>query len=113
MAEDKMNLDWQALERKIVVALENAPLVDVPAGFAARVAGSLPAQPTLRLTPARYGVRAALVCLVTLMLLMLVAAPRAMGSSALWLSIESIFCAQFALLAVWLVTRSYRSSSSF
>jgi hypothetical protein len=113
MAEDKMNPASQALERKIVMALEKAPHLVIPEGFAARVASALPAQPALLVTPARYGVRAGLACLVALMVLMLAAAPRAMGSSVLWLSIESIFCAQFALLAVWLVARSYRSTTSF
>jgi hypothetical protein len=29
-----------------------------------------------------------------------------MGTSVFWLSIESIFCAQFALVAVWLAVRN-------
>jgi hypothetical protein len=37
---------------------------------------------------------------------MLAFARRAGGTSPFWLSIESIFCAQFALLAVWLVVRN-------
>jgi len=38
---------------------------------------------------------------------MLSFAHRATGTSLYWFSLESIFCAQFALLAVWLVARSY------
>jgi hypothetical protein len=113
MAEDKMNPHSEALERRIVLALETAPRAAIPAGFAARVAAQLPPRPTVVLTPARYGLRAAVACLVVLMVLMLGFAHRATGSSPYWFSIESIFCAQFALLAVWLVARGYTSASSF
>ena len=44
-------------------------------------------------------------CLVVLLVLMLAFAHQATGNSLYWFSIESIFCAQFALLAVWLVAR--------
>ena len=107
-----MNADSEALEQKIMKALGSAPDVAVPEGFAARLARSLPPQPALILTPARFGVGAAMVCLVVLVALMLLLTPRAVGSSALWISIESIFCAQFACLAVWLVARTLRFSSS-
>ncbi len=113
MAEDKMNPHSDALERRIIQALETAPRAEIPAGFAARVVGQLPPLPTLVLTPGRYGLRAAVACLVVLVVLMLAFAHRATGSSPYWFSIESIFCAQFALLAVWLVARGYTSASSF
>jgi hypothetical protein len=48
-----------------------------------------------------------------LLVLMLAFAHRAAGNSLYWFSIESIFCAQFALLAVWLVARDYISARSF
>lgn len=113
MAEDKMNLHSDVVERRIIAALETAPHADIPARFAARVAGKLPPRSTVVLTPARYGLRAAVACLVVLIVLMLAFAHLATGSSLFWFSIESIFCAQFALLAVWLVARSHRSTSSF
>ena len=47
-----------------------------------------------------------MVCLVVLLALLLAFAHRATGASLLWISMESIFCAQFALLAVWLVVRN-------
>jgi hypothetical protein len=50
-------------------------------------------------------------CLVVLMVLMAAFAQRATGSSWYWFSMESTFCAQFALLAVWLVARGYSSAS--
>jgi hypothetical protein len=52
-------------------------------------------------------------CLAVLLVLMLSFAHRATGTSLYWFSVESIFCAQFALLAVWLVARGYTSASSF
>jgi hypothetical protein len=109
MAEDKMN----SLDARIILALESAPRAEIPAGFAARVASQLPARPTVVLTPGRYGQRAALACLLVLLVLMLAIAHKATGSSLYWSSIEWIFCAQFAALAVWLVVRGYSSPTSF
>ena len=111
MAEDKMNP--QSLDARIILALETAPRAKIPAGFAARIARQLPPPATLVLTPGRYGQRAAAACLVVLMVLMLAFAHRANPSSLYWFSIEFIFCAQFVLLAVWLVARGYTSASSF
>jgi hypothetical protein len=111
MAENKVNFDPEALERKITMALEAAPRLHIPENFAARVAGNLPAHPIAYLTPARYGVRAAVVCLVALIGLMLAFSPKA--GSVYWLWIQSIFCAQFVLLAVWLVARRYRSPDAY
>ena len=47
--------------------------------------------------------------LVLLLPLLFAIASRATGTSLYWFSIESIFCAQFVLLAVWLAT----SATSF
>lgn len=113
MAEDKMKPPSDGLERRIILALETAPRPEIPVGFAARVAGQLPPYAAVVLTPRRYGQRAAMACVVVLLVLMLAFAHRATGSSPYWFSIESIFCAQFALLAVWLVVRGYTSASSF
>ncbi|MGA3227509.1 MAG: hypothetical protein ABSC65_27340 [Acidobacteriaceae bacterium] len=101
MAEDKLN----PLDARIIRALETAPRSRVPVGFAARVAAQLPSRAEVALTPARYGQRAAMVCLWLLVALMLVFTHRAAGTSPYWFAIQSIFCAQFALLAVWLVVR--------
>jgi hypothetical protein len=99
MPEDKINT---SLENRIILALEAAPRPEIPANFAARVAAQLPARPAVVLTPARYGQRAAWICLVLLLPLILAIAHRATGTSMYWISIESIFCAQLVLLAVWL-----------
>jgi hypothetical protein len=110
MAEDKMNP--QSLDARIILALETVPRPEIPADFAARITGQLPSRAALVLTPGRYGQRAAAVCLVVLMVLMLAFARLATPGSLYWFSIEFIFCAQFVLLAVWLVVRDYSSASS-
>jgi hypothetical protein len=110
MAEDEMTPSLDFLERRILLALETAPQTEIPADFAARIARQLPPRPEVVLTPNRNGQRAAVACLVVLLGLMLAFAHRATGTSLYWFSLESIFCAQFALLAVWLVARSYSAS---
>ena len=84
---------------------KTAPRLEIPSDFAARVARQLPPQPAAILSPARYGYRAAVACLIVLLVLIFALARRATGTSIFWLSIESIFCAQFALVAVWLAVR--------
>jgi hypothetical protein len=112
MAKDEVNfaVDTTALEARIILALETAPQHEIPSDFAAKVARQLPPRPTFILTPGRYGPRAAMVCVVVLLALLLTFAHRATGASLLWISIESLFCAQFALLAVWLVARNVGSA---
>jgi hypothetical protein len=111
MAEDKMSTE--ALERRIVSTLEAAPRFKISPDFARKIASALPAQRVIRLTPTRYGARAAMLCVVVLMVLMLVIAAKTHATSLYWLSIESLFCTQFVLLAVWLVARRYRSQGSY
>lgn len=109
MAEENVNapLDRALLDAHITAVLQTAPRYQVPAGFAARVAAGMPPRTHATLTPLRYGRVAAVACLVVLFVLMVVLAHRAVGTSVFWVSLESIFCAQFALLAVWLVARDY------
>jgi hypothetical protein len=107
MAEDKMNpaLQAQLLDARIVRALETPPQVEIPFDFAAKVVGQLPAR-AAAVSPARYGYRAGAACLLVLLGLILAFAHRLTGTSMFWVSTESIFCAQFALVAVWLAVRS-------
>jgi hypothetical protein len=105
MAEDKMNA-------KIILALETAPRAEIPADFAAKVAGKLRAQEALVLTPGRYGRWAVVACLVMLPALMLAFTPRAAGTSPYWFLTEAIFTAQSVLLALWLVARGDTSIST-
>ena len=90
-----------------------------PADFAARVIAQLPAAaaqlPTpavATLNPGRFGSLAGVACMVVLLVLMLVFAPWSTGGSLYWFSIQLVFCAQFALLAVWLVARGSTSANS-
>jgi hypothetical protein len=108
MAEDKLNpaLHAQSLDARILRALETAPRLEIPSDFAARVVRQLPLLPAPILSPARYGYRAGVACLFVLLALILAFARRAMGTSVFWLAIESLFCAQFALVAVWLAVRN-------
>jgi hypothetical protein len=105
MAEDKMNA-------RIIRALEIAPEAKIPADFAARVAGQLPARENFVLTPGRYGRWAVVACLVMLPALMLAFTPRAAGTSPYWFLTESIFSAQSVLLALWLAARGDTSIST-
>lgn len=108
MAEDKMNpaSPSRSLDARILRALETAPRLEIPSDFAARVARQMPPRPAVNFSPAQYGYRAAVACLVILLALIVAFARQATGTSVLWLSIESIFCAQFALVAVWLAVRN-------
>ena len=109
MAEHAVNSsNQQALDARIILALETAPEISVPSDFAARVAGQLPPLPTVTITPRRYGRNVAMVCMGLLLALILIFAHRATGTSLLWSSIEWIFCVQFALVAVWLAVRQAR-----
>ena len=97
-----------ALEEQIVQALERRPRVEIPADFAARIARDLPPMHGgLTLTPRRYGYVAAAACLVVLIALMVVFAHRLTFASQYWIWVESTFCVQFALLAVWMVVRNF------
>ena len=117
MAEDKINPAWHAesLDASIVRALKTAPRFEIPSDFAARLARQLPSRPAAILSPARYGYRAGVACLIVLLALILAFARRAMGTSVFWLSIESIYCAEFVLVAVWLAVRNagYTFASPF
>ncbi len=108
MAEDKVNpaSHVQSLDARILRVLETPPRLEIPYDFAARVARQLPPRAAVILSPARYGYRAGVACLVVLLALILAFARRATGASVFWFSIESLFCAQFALVAVWLAVRN-------
>jgi hypothetical protein len=109
MAEDNLN---SPLDEKIVRALETAPPTHVPAHFAAKVARQLTARAVPELSPQRYGQKASVACLLVLPVLMFAFAPQAAGTSLYWFSIETIFSAQSALLAVWLAMRGRNFTNS-
>jgi hypothetical protein len=106
MAEDNVNPAIRSLDARILRVLETGPRLEIPSDFAAKVVWQLPPRPAAVLSPARYGYGAAVACLIVLLALILALARRATGTSIFWISMESIFCAQFALVAVWLAVRN-------
>jgi hypothetical protein len=88
------------LDQRIVRALETAPQLQIPADFAARVAGRLPARPPVSLTPTHYGPKATLAGMLVTLAALLVLALRSAGHPAFGL-LESVLSAQFLALAVW------------
>lgn len=108
MAERTMNHpeDSQSLDARITLALETAPEPQIPANFAARLAAQLPAIHPVVVTPRRYGRWAGIACVAFLLALILVFAQHPAVTSPLWVAVESIFCIQLALIAVWLAVRN-------
>jgi hypothetical protein len=92
------------LDRRIVLALETAPRLAIPAGFAARVMAQLPTRRTVAVTPARYGYRMGAACLFLVLALMVAFAHQ--GTSVFGASLEWTLFLQFAVVAIWLVARS-------
>jgi hypothetical protein len=117
MAERTVNpegpSDEKWLEAKIARALETAPEMEIPAGFAAKVAAQMPPLETVALTPRHYGRNAAFACMAVLLALIVVFAQRSIGNSLVWSSIEWIFCVQLALVAFWLTARNGQADSGW
>lgn len=97
-----------ALDLRIVQALERAPEVRISEDFAARVAASVPAR-TVQLrqarlagpAPARHAAYvAAVVCLLVLAVAMLALAPHS-GQRVVYQVLECLLAGQFCLLAAW------------
>jgi hypothetical protein len=97
------------LDRRVVRALEVAPEMQVPAGFAARVASRLPVRHAGSATPTYYGRNAMWACSVILLAALLALAPREGAHSALGLAIEWLLCAQLIAFTLWLSIR-YRKA---
>jgi hypothetical protein len=97
-----------ALDLRIVQALERAPAVRIPEDFAARVAASIPAR-TVQLRQARpagaaptrrAAYVAAVVCLLVLAAAMLALAPHS-AQRVFYQVLECLLAGQFCLLAAW------------
>jgi hypothetical protein len=104
---DAQLLEAQLLDARITLALETAPQLEIPPDFATKVAAQVPPLKTMTLTPRGYGRNAAVICMAVLLALIFVFAHRAFASP-LWTWMEWTFCAQFALVAVWLAVRKAR-----
>jgi hypothetical protein len=96
-ADDRRN----ALEMRVLRALEARPEVSVPADFAARVAGHVPARSVAVLTPARYGMIALRVAMAVLVVTLVAVSVRSGHPSPIGLAVEWILCAQLVALALW------------
>ena len=109
MAEYPVNsaAETESLEARITLALETAPEVRIPDGFAASVARRAPPLVVPTVTATRYGRNVAIVCAAVLLGMMLIVARRLTTPSLLWTSVEWLLCAQFSLLAFWLVGRKF------
>lgn len=89
-----------ALDARVVAALERVPAAEVPADFAARVAGLVPVRRVVegvRATWVGYGVMG--VCAVVLLVAMVWVAGLK-GHGAVW--VEWTLCGEFVGLVMWL-----------
>lgn len=94
----------ELLDQRIVRALEAAPEVRIPAGFAARVASQLPARRPVSLTQTHYGQSALFLGILATLAAMVALAVHTNGHLTFGLP-ESLLLAQFVALAVWFTVR--------
>jgi hypothetical protein len=100
LSQSAMDQATEHLDQRIVRALEAAPRPQIPADFAARVAGQLPAGRPASLTPTHYGQNATLAGMLVTLAALLILALKPTGHATLGL-LESLLSAQFIALAVW------------
>ena len=102
-------MDVRALDERVVRALERVPdaAVSIPADFAARVAGQVPASRPVSFTPTHNGRTVMVVSVVVLLVALLALAHAGAERSVFGLAVEWFLFAQFLALAVWLGTRSW------
>ena len=100
MHEQRMKDAKDALEERMVRALERVPEVTIPAEFAARVAGRLPVRRAFAARPARYGLMTMRISVVVLVLALAAAAMHSGGRSGIVL--EWVLCAELVALAMWM-----------
>ncbi|NYF92129.1 hypothetical protein RBB79_20820 [Tunturiibacter empetritectus] len=111
MSDELMNSEFASriddeLDQRVLRALESAPLVEVPADFAARVAGRLPARRPVSLTATHYG-RTAVFLGMILTLIILIAVTLYNGRHATFGLAESVLLTEFLALTVWLSVRRH------
>ena len=101
MQSERMS-DVDSMEERLTRALEAKPAVDVPAGFAARVAGQVPVRKAVAVPTARYGLLAARIGMGVLLLALVAVAMHFPGRTMFGVALEWILCAELAGLAIWL-----------
>jgi hypothetical protein len=101
MQNERMN-EVDSIDEWLTRALEMKPAVEVPAGFAARVAGQGPVRRAVAVSSARYGLLAARIGMGVLLLALVGVAMRYAGHTVFGTTVEWILCAELAGLAIWL-----------
>lgn len=101
MRDERMS-EVDSMEERLTRALERKPKVDVPAGFAARVAGQVPVRRAFAVPAARYGLLAARIGMGVLLLALVVVAIHFPDRTMFGVVLEWILCAELAGLAIWL-----------
>jgi hypothetical protein len=94
--------DMGGMDERVTRALERKPAVKVPEGFAARVAGLVPARRAVALPKARYGLLAARICVAVLLPAVMAVAMRWGGRTVPGALVEWVLCGELIGLAMWL-----------
>jgi hypothetical protein len=97
-----MRDNTDALDERVVRALERVPEVTIPEDFAARVAGQVPERRAFAVRPARYGLMAMRTGIAVLLIALVVVAMRTGGRSVFGIALEWVLCAELVALAVWM-----------
>ncbi len=108
--QNPAEIELARLDQRVIHALEVAPAPQIPADFAARVASRVLARRPVSVTPTHYGHYAMLVSMVLLLAALVFLAPQKTSLSTFGLTFQSILCAQFIGLAVWMSVRHHSRS---
>lgn len=92
----------EAIDRRVADVLERAPAVNIPADFAVRVAGQVPARGAVAVRGSRYGWMAARICLAVLLIAIVLMALRASDRRAINIALEWILCGELVGLSMWM-----------
>lgn len=100
---EEMTAEMRVLDAQVVRLLERKPRVEIPKGFAARVAHQVSAvRLPVPVRAPRFGSMAVVICAVLTAVAMLLLAPRTTGHDPFWMALQWMLCGQFCLLTAWL-----------
>jgi len=94
--------DGDDIDTRLTSALERKPAVDVPAGFAARVAAQLPVQMAAVAPTTRYGLMAARIAMGVVLVALVVLATHSTGHTLVGVALQWVLYAELVGLAAWL-----------
>ena len=101
--DEEMTAEMRTLDGRVVRVLERKPQVEIPEGFAARVARQVSAaRVAVPVRAPRFGSSIGLICAVLSAVAMLLLAPRTAGHDPFWMALQWLLCAQFCALTAWL-----------